>query len=50
MDSTYGPPCKSIFIKNLPFNARETDLRPVFTKFGRVRDIYVPLDFYTKVP
>lgn len=39
----------SVFVKNLPYDAREVDLKEVFAKYGRLRDVYIPLDFHTKV-
>ena len=44
-----GPPNASIFVKNLPYEAKEGDLKDLFSKFGRLRDVYIPLDFHTKV-
>ena len=49
MPKNPGAPNASIFIKNLPYEVREDDLKDVFTKFGRLRDVYIPLDYYTKV-
>ena len=49
MPKPTGPPNSSIFIKNLPFEAKEADLKDIFQKFGRLRDVYIPLDFHTKV-
>ena len=42
-------PNASVFVKNLPYDAKEVDLKDVFSKFGRLRDVYIPLDFHTKV-
>ena len=44
-----GGPHASVFVKNLPYDAKEIDLKDVFGKFGRLRDVYIPLDFHTKV-
>ena len=44
-----GAPNASIFIKNLPYDATDDDLRHIFIKYGRLRDVYIPLDYYTKV-
>lgn len=44
-----GGPNASVFVKNLPYDAKELDLKDVFGKFGRLRDVYIPLDFHTKV-
>ena len=49
MPKPHATPNASIFIKNLPYDASDADLRHVFMKYGRLRDVYIPLDFYTKV-
>ena len=32
------------------FSHRSDDLREMFTKYGPVRDVYIPLDYYTREP
>ena len=32
------------------FFHRSDDLREMFTKYGPVRDVYIPLDYYTREP
>lgn len=41
-----GPPdisnTHSLLVLNIPFRARAEDLRPDFSRFGQVADIYIP--------
>ena len=34
----------------MSYNVRDEDIRKAMEKFGEVRDVYIPLDFYTKRP
>ncbi|CAK9299406.1 unnamed protein product [Gordionus sp. m RMFG-2023] len=38
----------SLYLRNLSYNTTIEDLRPMFVKFGPVKDIYIPRDYYTK--
>ncbi|KAJ1296961.1 hypothetical protein BS78_01G341600 [Paspalum vaginatum] len=40
----------SLLVRNLRRDCRPDDLRRQFGKFGRVKDIYLPRDFYTGDP
>lgn len=40
----------SLFVRNIAFEARADDIRKVFSRYGYVRDVYIPLDYYTKEP
>jgi len=49
MSNRYArPPNTSLYIRNLGSSTRPEDLRRVFAKYGPIRDIYIPLDYYTK--
>ena len=38
------------FIDVSTSSSRPEDLRRIFSKYGPVKDIYIPLDYYTKEP
>lgn len=40
----------SVLIRNLCFESSPDRVRQIFEKFGRVRDVYLPLDHFTKRP
>ncbi|VAH92330.1 unnamed protein product [Triticum turgidum subsp. durum] len=40
----------SLLVRNIPHNCRYEDLRVPFAKFGPVRDIYMPKDYYSGEP
>ncbi|OAF71356.1 hypothetical protein A3Q56_00866, partial [Intoshia linei] len=42
--------CSSLYIKNIPNECVSDDLRELFRKFGKISDVYVPTDYFTKVP
>eukprot|EP00243_Klebsormidium_subtile_P004973 TRINITY_DN1931_c0_g2_i1.p1 TRINITY_DN1931_c0_g2~~TRINITY_DN1931_c0_g2_i1.p1 ORF type:complete len:119 (+),score=1.74 TRINITY_DN1931_c0_g2_i1:72-428(+) len=50
-----GPPSKSsrrkertsLLVRNLPRSMRQEELRYAFTRFGPMRDAYIPRDYYT---
>lgn len=47
--SSRDPPQRvSLLIRNLPLDARPEDVRAKFERYGEVRDIYLPKDYYTK--
>ena len=37
-------------LAHVPRVASTNELRDVFERFGKVRDVYMPVDFYTKQP
>ncbi|ONK72647.1 uncharacterized protein A4U43_C04F21570 [Asparagus officinalis] len=37
---------QSLLVRNIPLNYRAEDLRAPFERFGRVRDVYLPKDYY----
>ncbi|KAF9007064.1 hypothetical protein BDQ17DRAFT_1540116 [Cyathus striatus] len=39
-------PTETLFIANLPYNATERDIREVFSPFGKIKEIKIPLDKY----
>eukprot|EP00883_Tetradesmus_obliquus_P007069 jgi/Sobl393_1/17652/SZX69535.1 len=49
--SSRDPPQRvSLLIRNLPLDARPEDVRAKFERYGEVRDIYLPKDYYTNRP
>ncbi|KAK1443494.1 hypothetical protein BgAZ_203700 [Babesia gibsoni] len=40
----------SLLVRNLKYETSPDQLRNVFEKFGEIRDVYLPLDYYTKKP
>ncbi|KIZ07828.1 hypothetical protein MNEG_0118 [Monoraphidium neglectum] len=44
------PTGTSMMVRNLSRTTRPEDLRYACEKYGRVRDIYLPRDFYTQQP
>eukprot|EP00638_Chattonella_subsalsa_P017633 CAMPEP_0117831034 /NCGR_PEP_ID=MMETSP0949-20121206/8858_1 /TAXON_ID=44440 /ORGANISM="Chattonella subsalsa, Strain CCMP2191" /LENGTH=126 /DNA_ID=CAMNT_0005672173 /DNA_START=32 /DNA_END=408 /DNA_ORIENTATION=- len=40
----------SLLVRNLSYRTRNEDLRYVFGKFGDLRDVYIPRDYYTQEP
>lgn len=38
----------SLLIRNLAKSARAEDVRYAASKYGEVRDVYLPMDYYTK--
>ncbi|CAN0423891.1 unnamed protein product [Ectocarpus sp. 13 AM-2016] len=43
-----GPGKVSLLVRNLTFRTRVDDVKRIFTDFGDVRDVYLPLDFGTQ--
>lgn len=41
------PTGTSMMVRNLPRDIRAEDLRYACEKYGRVRDVYLPRDYYT---
>ncbi|KAF0934444.1 hypothetical protein E2562_025528 [Oryza meyeriana var. granulata] len=40
----------SLLVRNIPLSCRGEDLRVPFERFGPVRDVYLPKDYYTGEP
>lgn len=40
----------SLLVRNIPLNSRGEDLRVPFERFGPVRDVYIPKDYYSGEP
>lgn len=41
---------RSVLAKNLSFDVSVGDIRRLFSKYGEIRDVYMPLDHYTRRP
>lgn len=41
---------QSLLVRNIPMNCRPEDLRIPFERYGRVRDVYMPKDYYSGEP
>uniref|UniRef100_A0A1J3D0T7 Serine/arginine-rich SC35-like splicing factor SCL33 n=1 Tax=Noccaea caerulescens TaxID=107243 RepID=A0A1J3D0T7_NOCCA len=39
----------SLLVRNLRHDCRQEDLRRPFGRFGRLKDIYIPRNYYTSV-
>ncbi|KAA6418703.1 MAG: pre-mRNA splicing factor [Trebouxia sp. A1-2] len=37
----------SLLVRNLPLDARADEVREKFERFGEIRDVYLPRDYYT---
>ncbi|KAJ7392358.1 Serine/arginine-rich splicing factor 12 [Desmophyllum pertusum] len=49
MSSRYSrPPNSSLYVRNLHHESRPEDIRRLFGKYGRITDVYIPLDYYTR--
>lgn len=40
----------SLYIRNIPYTIRRSELEDVFSRYGEIRDVYIPLDYYTREP
>ncbi|GFE54036.1 Ser Arg-rich splicing factor [Babesia ovis] len=40
----------SLLVRNLKYETSPDQLREAFSKFGEIRDVYLPLDYYTRKP
>ncbi|XP_074558656.1 serine/arginine-rich SC35-like splicing factor SCL30A [Curcuma longa] len=40
----------SLLVRNIPLNCRPEDVRVPFERFGPVRDVYIPKDYYSGEP
>ncbi|XP_062176427.1 serine/arginine-rich SC35-like splicing factor SCL28 isoform X2 [Alnus glutinosa] len=45
-----SPAPSGLLVRNLPLNARPEDLRIPFERFGPVKDVYLPKNYYTGEP
>ncbi|CAM0875469.1 unnamed protein product [Alopecurus aequalis] len=45
-----GQSSGSLLVRNIPLSCRPDDLRVPFERFGPVRDVYLPRDYYSKEP
>ncbi|EFJ50216.1 hypothetical protein VOLCADRAFT_120666 [Volvox carteri f. nagariensis] len=43
-------PRVSLVVRNLPLDIRAEDLRSKFEKYGELKDVYIPRDYYTQRP
>ncbi|RIB02117.1 hypothetical protein C2G38_913582 [Gigaspora rosea] len=41
---------RSLFVSRLSRRTTVEDLEPIFKEFGRLKDVYIPKDFYTREP
>ncbi|CAB3979481.1 serine arginine-rich splicing factor 10 isoform X1 [Paramuricea clavata] len=42
------PPNSSLFVRNVHPDTRQEDMRRIFGKYGRIQDVYIPCDYFTK--
>jgi len=40
----------SLLVRNLTFKVNKEDIRAEFVKHGRVRDVYIPVDYISREP
>ncbi|GMY27612.1 serine/arginine-rich SC35-like splicing factor SCL28 isoform X2 [Fagus crenata] len=45
-----SPAPSGLLVRNLPLNARPEDLRAPFERFGQVKDVYLPKNYYSGEP
>ena len=38
----------TLMVYNLPYDTTERDLTTLFDKYGKIGDVYIPMDFKTK--
>ncbi|CAB4374252.1 RNA-binding domain-containing protein [Rhizophagus irregularis] len=49
--SSYGERMsRSLFVSGLSRRTTIEDLEPIFREFGRLKDVYIPRDYYTREP
>jgi RNA recognition motif-containing protein len=41
---------KTIYVRGLPLDTKREDLTDIFEKFGTLKDVYIPLDYYSRKP
>jgi len=44
-----GSTC-SLLVRNLSYNVRSEEIKRIMVRYGEVRDVYIPTDFYSKRP
>ncbi|XP_063422453.1 serine/arginine-rich splicing factor 10-like [Mytilus trossulus] len=44
------PPNTSLYVRNVNEGAREDEMRAMFGKYGPLKDVYIPLDYYSRLP
>lgn len=49
-DEREGSGSSSLLVRNLSYRIRAEEIRRMMERYGDVRDVYIPLDFYTKKP
>ncbi|XP_023897340.1 serine/arginine-rich SC35-like splicing factor SCL28 isoform X1 [Quercus suber] len=49
-DQRRSPAPSGLLVRNLPLDARPEDLRGPFERFGQVKDVYLPKNYYTGEP
>jgi FUS-interacting serine-arginine-rich protein 1 len=45
-----GPPTSTLYVRNISDRVRYDDLRRLFSKYGRIVDVVIPLDYYSGNP
>lgn len=45
-----GSNMTSLLVRNLSFNLRADEIRRIFSRYGDVRDVYIPQDYYNRKP
>eukprot|EP00640_Fibrocapsa_japonica_P004485 CAMPEP_0113944974 /NCGR_PEP_ID=MMETSP1339-20121228/38407_1 /TAXON_ID=94617 /ORGANISM="Fibrocapsa japonica" /LENGTH=127 /DNA_ID=CAMNT_0000950353 /DNA_START=31 /DNA_END=410 /DNA_ORIENTATION=- /assembly_acc=CAM_ASM_000762 len=48
--SSRGPDGVSLLVRNISYRTRAEDLRYIFSKYGDIRDVYLPMDYHSKEP
>ncbi|XP_057305803.1 serine/arginine-rich splicing factor 10-like [Hydractinia symbiolongicarpus] len=48
--SRRGKTTTSVYVRNIHHDVVSDDLRKMFSKYGPLSDVYVPLDYYTREP
>merc|ERR1712216_899106 len=45
-----GDQSTSLLVRNLSYHTRVDDIKEQFGEYGGIRDVYIPVDLYTKQP
>lgn len=48
--SRYRPPSTTLYVRNITGRVKYDDMKHLFTKYGRINDISIPLDYNTGLP
>ena len=48
--SSHRNASSSLFVRNVSYDSKPEDIRKLFSRYGYVRDVYIPLDYYTREP